>query len=265
MNEILPKTKPLERVSVLTTEVSTGSFQRVLDYIVTLAEQKTSSYVCFANVHMIIEAFRDNHFQEVINQADVVATDGLPLTKYLWLFENITQPRVAGPDLFPVLLARAERLGKSVFFYGNTTEVLEKLRSKALQDFPQLKIAGIFSPPFRPLNAQEDAEIVEMINATQADFVFVSLGCPKQERWMHDYRGRIRACMLGVGQAFTTYAGVEHRAPLWMQKSGLEWAYRLYRNPTRLAQRYFYTNGMFLYLVSRLYFRKIRNKELLPV
>ncbi|WKN40447.1 WecB/TagA/CpsF family glycosyltransferase [Tunicatimonas pelagia] len=265
MKEVLQETNPLERVSVLTTEVSTGTFAKVLDYVIELTERKTSSYVCFANVHMIIEAFNDSYFQEAINQADVVATDGLPLAKYLWLFEDIDQQRVAGPDLFPVLLAQAERMGKSVFFYGNTTEVLGQLQAKALQDFPQLTIAGSYSPPFRPLTDAEDAAVVDMINDAQPDFVFVSLGCPKQERWMHNHQGRVQACMLGVGQAFNTYAGVENRAPLWMQKNGLEWAYRLYRNPTRLAQRYIYTNGMFLYLVIRLYLRKIRNKELLPV
>lgn len=265
MNETLQQTQPLERVSVLTTEVSTGSFRHVLDYIVALAELKASSYVCFANVHMIIEAFKDDSFRKTINQADVVATDGLPLTKYLRLFEDIAQQRVAGPDLFPVLLARAERLGKSVFFYGNTTEVLEQLRSKALQDFPRLKIAGVFSPPFRSLTVAEDTGVVEMINAVQSDFVFVSLGCPKQEQWMHNHQGRIRACMLGVGQAFNTYTGTDKRAPLWMQRNYLEWLYRLYHNPKRLARRYIHTNAVFLYLVSRLYFRKIRKKDLLPI
>lgn len=265
MNETLQSEKELSKVSVLTTEVSTGSFRQVLDHIVLLTEQRLSSYVCFANVHMIVEAFRDNHFQKVINQADVVATDGLPLTKYLRLFEGIRQPRVAGPDLFPVLLTRAERLGKSVFFYGNTTEVLEHLRAKALQDFPRLKIAGIFSPPFRQLTTAEDDEIVNLINAAQPDFVFVSLGCPKQERWMHRQQGKINACMLGVGQAFNTYVGADRRAPIWMQKNGLEWFYRLYKEPRRLARRYFQTNGIFLYLVGRLYLRKIRKKELLPI
>jgi len=265
MNETLRYKQKLCKVSVLTTQVSAGSFQHVLEHIVALSERKLSSYVCFANVHMIIEAFKDSRFQKVINRADVVTTDGLPLTKYLRVFEGIAQPRVAGPDLFPALLAQAAELNKSVFFYGNTPEVLEQLRTRALRNFPQLKIAGIFSPPFRALTPQEDAEVVAMVNETRPDFVFVSLGCPKQELWMHQHQGKINACMLGVGQAFNTYAGTDQRAPAWMQKNGLEWLYRMYCEPKRLAKRYIYTNGLFLYLVSRLYFRKIRNKELLPV
>ncbi|MGD1892402.1 MAG: WecB/TagA/CpsF family glycosyltransferase [Cyclobacteriaceae bacterium] len=265
MNTVAVSNQSLEKVAVLSSEVSTGKFEEVLNHIVALSEKKRSSYICFANVHMIVEAFANQRFQQVINQADVVATDGLPLTKYLLLFEGINQDRVAGPDLFPELLSKAEKLGKSVYFYGNTPEVLEQMRSKAVSEYPKLKIAGVFSPPFRSLTAEEDEEIVNMINATKADFVFVSLGCPKQEQWMHDHCGRIRSCMLGVGQAFNTYAGTEKRAPLWMQRSGLEWFYRLYREPNRLAKRYLYTNAFFLYLVSRLYFRKLRNKELLPV
>ena len=265
MNPIAISHQSLEKVSVLSSEVTTGKFEEVLDHIVALSERKRSSYICFANVHMIVEAFADQRFQEVINQADVVATDGLPLTKYLLLFEGINQDRVAGPDLFPELLAKAEKLGKSVYFYGNTPEVLEQIRSQAISDFPRLKIAGVFSPPFRSITEEEDEEITNIINAAQPDFLFVSLGCPKQEQWMHDHNGKIHACMLGVGQAFNTYAGADKRAPLWMQKYGLEWFYRLYREPKRLARRYLYTNAFFLYLVSRLYFRKIRNKELLPV
>lgn len=265
MNKELHYKLALDKVSVLATQVSTGSFRSVLEYIIELSERKSSSYVCFANVHMIIEGSRNSRFQKIINRADVVATDGLPLTKYLEVFEGIAQPRVAGPDLFPALLSQAAQRGKSVFFYGNTPEVLEQLRRRALKNFPQLKIAGVFSPPFRTLTTGEEEEIVTMINETQADFLFVSLGCPKQEQWMHQHRGKVNACMLGVGQAFNTYAGTDQRAPLWMQRNGLEWLYRLYCEPKRLAKRYIYTNGKFLYLVIRLYFRKIRNKELLPV
>lgn len=265
MNPTLPSYSPMGRVSVLNSEVSTGTFQDVLNHIIDLSSKKSSAYVCFANVHMIVEAFSNLHFQEVINQADVVATDGLPLTKYLWLFEGMEQERVAGPDLLPVLLGEAERLGKSVYFYGNTPYVLEQVQHKIKQEFPDLRVAGAYSPPFRQLTAEEDDDIVSMVNQAQPDFVFTSLGCPKQEQWMYDHRGRIQACMLGLGQAFNTYAGTDKRAPYWMQKNGLEWFYRLYKEPKRLARRYLYTNAFFLYLVGRLYLKKVRKKALLPI
>jgi len=250
---------------VINSDISAISFQDAIDHIFYLATNQSSSYVCFANVHMIIEAFSDSPFQKVLNKADLALPDGLPLTKYISLFESITQERVAGPDTMPVIMKRAEKEGKSVFFYGGSNLTLHLIEQKAQREFPNLKIAGTYSPPFRELNVEEDEEIVQQINAANPDFVFVCLGCPKQEKWMYAHKGKINSCMLGVGQAFSIYADIYERAPKWVQQNYLEWAYRLYKEPKRLAKRYLYTNTVFLYLVSRLYFRKMRKKELLPI
>ncbi|MEK6477314.1 WecB/TagA/CpsF family glycosyltransferase [Catalinimonas sp. 4WD22] len=250
---------------VINSNIATLSFQEAVDHIFYLAEHKSSSFVCFANVHMIVEAFKDHYFQEVINQADLALPDGLPLTKYIGIFENTHQDRVAGPDTMPEIMKRAAMENKSVYFYGGSDFMLHMMVERAREELPQLNIAGAYAPPYRPLTREEDKQIVEKINNVNPDFVFVCLGCPKQENWMHRHKDKIKSCMLGVGQAFTIYAGLEERAPEWAQKNCLEWAYRLYREPKRLARRYIYTNAVFLYLVSRLYFRKLRKKELLPI
>ena len=141
---------------------------------------------------------------------------------------------------------QAQLPAKPIFFYGSTEETLAKLKVNLLAAFPALKIAGMISPPFRPLTPDEDAAIVEQINASGAGVVFVSLGCPKQEMWMAAHRGRIHAVMVGVGAAFDYHAGTIKRAPKWMQDCGLEWLYRLASEPRRLWRRYLVTNTLFV-------------------
>lgn len=154
-------------------------------------------------------------------------------------------------DIFPDLLKRAEKSGKSVYFYGTTEELLKIIVHKAKADFPALPIAGSYAPPFRPLTKQEDEMIIAKINEARPDLVFVSLGCPKQERWMAEHKNKINACLLGLGQAFSVYAGKEKRLPKWMRNLSLEWVYRLFLEPSRLWKRYLYTNSYFVFLTVR--------------
>ena len=141
--------------------------------------------------------------------------------------------------------------GLSIFLYGGQEDVLQLIRDRLSTEHPQLKIAGWEAPPFRALTDQEMSEVAERINASGANLVFVSLGCPKQERWMAAMHGRINAVMLGVGGAFLLYAGKDSRAPLWMRKLCLEWTYRLALEPRRLWKRYLVTNSLFLCLFAR--------------
>jgi len=219
-----------------------------MDEMFRLADRNISSYVCFANVHMVIEAYRDPEFRKVVNGADIVTADGKPLSVFLRLFYGIRQDRVCGMDVLPDILARAEKENKSVYFYGTTEDVLEAIRDRIRTQFPRLVVKGTYSPPFRVLSAQEKEEIIRRINDAAPDFVFVALGCPKQEKWMAEHRGKINACMLGLGQAFHVYAGKERRLPRWMRSLSLEWAYRLYLEPRRLWKRYLVTNSLFLLL-----------------
>jgi len=142
--------------------------------------------------------------------------------------------------------ARAAGSGVSIFLYGSGPETLRRLSARLVHEFPRLTIAGCYSPPFRPLTPGEDTEGVKAINDSGAGIVFVSLGCPKQETWMAEHRGRISAVMVGVGAAFEFHAGTMKRAPRWMQDVGLEWLHRLMSEPRRLWRRYFVTNSLFL-------------------
>ena len=235
-----------ERANVIGCEISLGSYEQMVDRILTLAANKQSSYVCCANVHMVVEALKDEQFHEVLNQADLATPDGAPLAKAIQWLHGIRQDRVAGMDLVPSLLAEAQTRDLSVFFLGDTDEVLDQLVSKVQQDFPRLRIVGAYSPPFRKGAPEKDETAVERVNQSGANLLFVALGCPKQEKWMAAHKGEIPACMLGIGNAFRTYLGILDRAPDWMQKASMEWLYRLYQEPGRLWKRYFITNTYFV-------------------
>jgi len=234
--------------AVLNSFISVGTLKEFIDEIFSLVRAKIPSYICFANVHMIMEGYNNSSFQRVINQANITAPDGKPVSVFLKFFEKINQERVCGMDLMPILLKEAEAQGKSVYFYGSTDELLKTITIKAKKEFPKLLISGAYSPPFRTLTEQENSNITNMIKEASPDLVFVSLGCPKQEKWMAENRSEIGACLLGVGQAFRVYAGAEKRLPIWMRNLSLEWAHRFLLEPKRLWKRYLYTNSYFLLL-----------------
>lgn len=250
----------MQKLKILNSFISKGTFQEFIEQIFNLVERKKSSYVCFANVHMLIESHKDESFSKILNNADVVTPDGAPVSKVMSLFYKYSQDRVAGMDLLPLLMEEAEKRNKSVYFYGSTNNVLEAIKARANKELPNLRIAGMYSPPFRKLSEDEDQEIINTINAAEADLVFVALGCPKQEKWMSEHKNKVNACMLGVGQAFLVYAGLEKRLPKWARDFCLEWVYRLYLEPGRLWKRYLYTNSMFVFLITKLALTKFRNK-----
>jgi N-acetylglucosaminyldiphosphoundecaprenol N-acetyl-beta-D-mannosaminyltransferase len=252
----------LTKVQLFRTLVSTGSYQDYLQQIICLAATRTSSYVCFANVHMLMEAYQQPEFNQVVNAADIVAPDGRPLSFLMRHHYAINQPRVCGMDMFTDILDAAQQKEVSIFFYGSTPEVLATVITKAQQEFPLLLIAGSYSPPFRPLTLEEDQAVVAIIKASKAQLVFVSLGCPKQEKWMYEHREHLAACMLGLGQAFLVYAGLEKRLPIWARNLSLEWLYRLYQEPNRLWKRYLKTNSMFILLAGKDIFLRKLNKVL---
>ena len=141
----------------------------------------------------------------------------------------------------------SEKEGYRHYFYGSTQKTLDKLSKTIEEKYPGVQVAGMYSPPFRVLSTEEDEQIVEIINESHADFVWVGLGAPKQERWMNDHQGKIKGFMVGVGAAFDYEAGNIERAPMWMQKTNLEWLYRFLQEPKRLFKRYFYTNTKFIW------------------
>jgi N-acetylglucosaminyldiphosphoundecaprenol N-acetyl-beta-D-mannosaminyltransferase len=207
--------------------------------------------VCICNAHSVVTTTRDVEFKIAVNNADMATPDGAPIAWALRRLGYPEQERINGPDLMMKYLAEAERLGQVVFFYGSTESTLAKLLIALGKQFPKLRIGGIHSPPFRPLSREEDEQIVDMINSAGTHVVFVGLGCPKQEKWMADHRGRIHAVMIGVGAAFDYHAGVIKRAPLSWQRHGLEWLYRLGSEPRRLFMRYLVTNSLFVFGMAR--------------
>jgi N-acetylglucosaminyldiphosphoundecaprenol N-acetyl-beta-D-mannosaminyltransferase len=159
---------------------------------------------------------------------------------------HVDQERIAGPDLMWACCQEAAELGTGMFLYGTTPDTLQRLQNKLRAAFPRINIVGAISPPFRKLSAEEDAAIVDHINTSGAQIVWVGLGCPKQEAWMQAHRGQVKAVMVGVGAALDFHAGVVKRAPAWMQRNGLEWFYRILQDPRRLAKRYLVSNALFI-------------------
>jgi len=232
--------------TVLGAPIDSVTWAGVLARLNAWAGNHESRYVCICNVHSVVTATQDAEFGRVVNEADMATPDGAPVAWMLRRLGHIDQQRINGPDLMWLYCEQAQYRDESVFFYGSTEETLAALKVKLLAAFPALKIAGAISPPFRILTANEDAAIVEQINASGAGVVWVSLGCPKQELWMAAHRGHINAVMVGVGAAFDYHAGTIKRAPKWMQDSGLEWLYRLLSEPRRLWKRYLVTNTLFI-------------------
>lgn len=211
-------------------------------------------YICFTNVHTTVEAHEDAEYRKVLNGAAFTFPDGMPVAfaariKALRTGKKYSPKRVAGPD-FMRLAFEGSRDGKvKHFFYGSTDETLAALTEKLEKEYPGINICGKYSPPFRELTEDEDRDAIRMINDSGADLVWVGLGAPKQEKWMADHAGKIDALMLGVGAGFDFHAGTVKRAPLWMQKTGLEWCYRLLQDPKRLFSRYLKTNTRFIMLM----------------
>jgi N-acetylglucosaminyldiphosphoundecaprenol N-acetyl-beta-D-mannosaminyltransferase len=208
---------------IISLFISTGLYDSFIHRIIELARKKQSSYVCVANVHMTIEAYWDSKFADMVNDADLVTPDGMPLAKAMKLLYGLRQDRVAGMDLLPDLLEKAEKENLGVFFYGGTDEMLQKTKAFVQATYPDLKEQAYYSPPFRALTAEEEVSVIQQINNSGAQLVFVALGCPKQEKWMAGMKGKINACMLGIGGALPVMIGMQKRAPQWMQKLSLEW------------------------------------------
>lgn len=243
------------RKKVISLHISTGRYQSFVNQIIELAERKASSYVCVANVHMCIEAFNAKAFATTVNSANLVTPDGMPLAKAIQLLYGVKQDRVAGMDLLPDLLSEAEQKKLGVFFYGGTTPMLDQTKRFVKANYPLLSNQHYYSPPFRPLTLEEENDVIHKINSSGAHLVFVALGCPKQEKWMATMKGRINACMIGIGGALPVMIGMQKRAPQWMQQLSLEWLFRLAQEPKRLFKRYFVTNTLFLWLLFKAWIR----------
>lgn len=253
---------PSERTTgeVLGARIDALSWQQTVEQLLAWARERQSRYVAICNVHVVVTASRDAEYGKVINGADMATPDGAPVAWLLRRLGHKRQARINGPDLMRILCERAAIEGMGVYCYGSTPETLDLLRGRLEAEFPRLRVVTE-SPPFRTLTALEDASTVSRIDACGAGLVFVGLGCPKQERWMAEHRGRVNAVMIGVGAAFDYHAGTVKRAPLWMQNAGLEWLYRLGSEPRRLWRRYLVTNTLFMLGAARQLFFSGKRSE----
>lgn len=235
-------------ITIIGTRVSITSYDSTVNHVRRWVHTHESRYICVANVHMLMEVHDSPGYMNVVNSADLVTPDGMPLVWMMRLKGQISQQRVYGPTLMLHVLESAADENITVGFYGSSPEVLQSLLARLQVRFPNLKVDYSFSPPFQDINQEDDTEIVSRINASSARILFVGLGCPKQEKWMAEHRGKVNAVMLGVGAAFDFHAGLKSQAPAWMQKIGLEWFYRLVTEPRRLWRRYLYHNPRFVIL-----------------
>lgn len=252
--------KDLKYCTILKTNINVTNMKDTIAYITENLENLRGDYICVSNVHTTVMAFRDEEYRKVQNSAAMALPDGQPLSIVSRSRGYSEARRVPGPDLMPEILELSQVKGYTHFFYGSTESTLRQLKKVLQSRYPKLKIVGMYAPPFRELTAEEDEEAVRRINDSGADFVWVALGAPKQEKWMYGHRGRVNGLMIGVGAAFDFIAGTARRAPMWMQKLCLEWVFRIIQNPKRMIPRYLNTNFSFLYHVHQ-ESKKLRSEE----
>ena len=235
------------KVDLFGVAVSPTTYDEAVAVILRAARRRIPGVVACHAVHALVTAAGDPVMRKRVNGFDMVTPDGQPVRWALNLLHDTTlKDRVYGPELMLRLCREAARAGISIYLYGGSPEVVERLRVNLLQKCPALEIAGYESPPYRSLTEAEDRAAVERINASGAGLVFVGLGCPKQDVFAYEHRETVRGVQLCVGAAFDFHSGAKPSAPAWMQRRGLEWLYRLIREPRRLWRRYLVTNTVFL-------------------
>ncbi|MEH2506438.1 N-acetylglucosaminyldiphosphoundecaprenol N-acetyl-beta-D-mannosaminyltransferase [Bradyrhizobium sp. AZCC 1578] len=240
-----------DRVDILGVGVSAIDLDDAIATIERWISSRSCNYVCVTGVHGVLESRRDERLRRIHNDAGMVTPDGMPLVWLSRLYGKSRMDRVYGPDLMRKMTAVSSRRGYRQFYYGGAEGVADKLKQVLITAHPKLDVAGLLCPPFRELTQEEDEAAVAAINATRPDIVWVGLSTPKQEFWMANHIGRIEApVMIGVGAAFDFLAGTKRQAPLWMQRNGLEWLFRLCSEPRRLWRRYAYIVPAFLLLVA---------------
>ena len=243
-----PITTALPRANVLGVGISALNLDSAVVAVAQALEQKTPGYVCVTGVHGVSEAQTDPRFRRILNQAFLNTPDGMPM---VWMgrwqgFRDMA--RVYGPDLMLRVCDYTRARGFSHFFYGGAPGVAEELKRRLEQQLPGLKIVGCYTPPFRPLSEQEEADLQRQVAALKPDIVWVGLSTPKQEKFMAEHwKGLEATLFFGVGAAFDFHTGRVRQAPRWMRRSGLEWLFRLVCEPRRLWKRYLKNNPLFVF------------------
>jgi N-acetylglucosaminyldiphosphoundecaprenol N-acetyl-beta-D-mannosaminyltransferase len=237
------------RVDVVGTGISVAGLDETVDLILHPGEHGLTMALC--NVHTLMSARRDPSLRAALEAADVTTADGMPLVWALRSFGEPDQERVDGLKLFTATVEAGLGEGTRHFFYGSTEDTLGDLRRRLEHEYPNLVITGALAPPFRKATPEERRDHVDIIRRSGANVVWVGLGMPKQEFWMAEVGGDLPGvALVGIGAVFDWVAGSVPKAPLWMQRSGLEWLYRLVHEPRRLWRRYLWNNPGFLALLA---------------
>lgn len=236
-------------MNILKMRTDVTSADSVYDWIITtLNSRDRSSYVCVSNVHMCMEVFDSSYFSKVVNSADLVIPDGRPIFWAQKLLKAKWARQVRGQDVMNLICSRSVTDTIRIGLYGGSSdEILDRVKYNLNILYPNINVVYSYSPPFRSLSDLEAQGVVDNINQTRVDVLFVGIGCPKQEQWMFEHKGKINCVMLGVGAAFDFISGSKKHAPRWMQKAGLEWLFRLFSEPKRLWKRYLKQNPRFIY------------------
>ncbi len=245
---------------VLGVDLAITDYERTMDWVDATVHEHGKGYVCVAATHTVVACEDDPELAAAVRDASLVVPDGQPVVWAMNAFGAGLRDRVYGPDLMAKHLERSTRTGVTHFLYGcPTDELMAELRGRLEARFPGLRFAGTHSPPYRELTDGELDEIAGIINAAKPDVVWVGVGVPKQEKWMAHMRPLLDALvLLGVGAAFDFHGGRVKQAPGWMQRSGLEWLYRLIQEPRRLWRRYANYNPRFVIGFVRQYLRARR-------
>lgn len=254
-----------KKFNILGVDISAIDMNDARTFIENSVDGRVKSYISVSPVSTIMGCYKNEIVRNAVNSASLVTPDGMPV---VWIgkikgHKNIR--RVYGPDLMLEICEISAARGYRNYFYGCVPQVLDKLEKKLKNIFPNLIIAGMYSPPFRQLTKEEDDEIVNSINSVKADIVWVGLGSPKQDLWMYEHRDKINAyIMIGVGAAFDFIAGTKPQAPKWIRNNGFEWLFRLCVEPRRLWRRYLIESSLFVVLVGWQmlldFFKKISGK-----
>jgi N-acetylglucosaminyldiphosphoundecaprenol N-acetyl-beta-D-mannosaminyltransferase len=235
------------RVNVLGVGISALNLPTARDAIAGAVRDRRKGYICVTGVHGVMEAQTDAAFRRILNGAFLCTPDGMPMVWMGKIHGHSEMRRVYGPDLMLEVCAWSEKNSCRHFFYGGADGVADLLAAKLKEKFPKMEIVGTFTPPFRPLNSDEEKQFAERIRAARPDILWVGLSTPKQEKFMAEFLPKLDVTlMIGVGAAFDFHSGRVRQAPRWMQRGGLEWIYRLGCEPRRLAKRYFRNNPLFV-------------------
>lgn len=241
----------IEKIKIIGVDISVVNFETAQRYLFDNFEEARGNYICAANVHTTVTAHENYEYRKIQNSSFMTLPDGKPLSVVGKKRGKNSMERVTGPDFLEEILRKTENSEMKHYFYGTTQENLDSFVSVVKQTYPNLKIVGVEPSVFRPLSEQEEDELLERIDESEADFVWIALGAPRQEIFCNKLSGRSNAVWVAVGGALNVISGVIPRAPQWMQDYGLEWFYRFLKEPKRLFKRYFVTNSKFLWYLFR--------------